>query len=138
MFGNIIRIHFFFFSIQNIKSNCYVIFLKYFPIIFFRWKIFLFPVIFTSKRFNFVCSLWIFFYFFMIWRDCYSVLKTFVIFFIDEIYCCFFCFLSNQENLHMIHRNSDLFYDIYNTINEDNGRQTHYLSSILTYFDIYF
>ena len=33
---------------------------------------------------------------------------------------------------------SDLFYDIYNTINEDNQRQTHYLSSILNYFDINF
>ena len=25
------------------------------------------------------------------------------IFFIDGIYCCFFVFLSNQENLYMIH-----------------------------------
>ena len=34
-------------------------------------------------------------------------------------------FLSNQENLYMIHRNSILFYDICNTINESNRRQTH-------------
>ena len=49
-----------------------------------------------------------------------------------------FCFLSNQENLYTIHHDSDLFYDIYNTIHEHNRRQTHYFSSILNYFDIYF
>ena len=38
----------------------------------------------------------------------------------------------------MIYRHSDLFYDIYNTINEHNGRQTHYFSLILNYFDICF
>ena len=41
-------------------------------------------------------------------------------------------FLSNQENLYMIHDNLDLFYDIYNTITEHNRRQNHYLSSILS------
>ena len=45
----------------------------------------------------------------------------------------------------MIHDDSDLFYYIYNTINEmkftiqiNNQRQTTYLSSILNYFGIYF
>ena len=50
----------------------------------------------------------------------------------------FFCFLSNQENLHIMHHDSDLFYDTYNIINEHNQSQTHYLSSILNYFDTYF
>ena len=54
--------------------------------------------------------------------------------FIDGIYCCFFCFLFNQENLRMIHHNSNLFYDIYNTITEHNQRQTYYLSSTLNLF----
>ena len=36
-----------------------------------------------------------------------------------------FCFLSNQEILYIIHHDSDLFYDIYNTLNEHNQRQTH-------------
>ena len=49
-----------------------------------------------------------------------------------------FCFLSNQDNLYMIHQDSDLFYDIFNTIIEHNKKQTHYPSSILNYFDIYF
>ena len=49
----------------------------------------------------------------------------------------FFCFSSNQENLYKIHLNLDLFYDIYNTITEHNRRQSHYLSLIPNYFDIY-
>ena len=48
-------------------------------------------------------------------------------------------FLSDQVNLYMIHHNLDLFYDIYNTINENNETQTHDLSSTFpNYFDIYF
>ena len=47
-----------------------------------------------------------------------------------------FLFLSNQENLCIIYDNLDLFYDIYNTITQHNQRQTHYLSSILNYFDL--
>ena len=38
----------------------------------------------------------------------------------------------------MIHHDWNLFYDIYNTITIHNQRQTHYLLSILNYFDIYF
>ena len=39
----------------------------------------------------------------------------------------------------MINHDSDLFYDIYNAINEHIGRQTHYLLLILpNYFDICF
>ena len=38
----------------------------------------------------------------------------------------------------MIHHDWSLFYDIYNTITKHNRRQSHYLSSILNYFDIYF
>ena len=62
------------------------------------------------------------------------MLKTFVIFFIDGIYCCFFCFLSNHENLYVIHHDSDLFYDIYSTINEYDQRQSHCLWSFLIIF----
>ena len=64
----------------------------------------------------------------------------------ENIYCDFLLmefilallFLSNQDNLYMIHHNSDLFYDIYNAINEHNQKQTHYFSSIPNYFNIYF
>ena len=43
------------------------------------------------------------------------------------------CFLSNHENLYMIHYGLDLFYGINNTLTAHNQRQTHYLSSILNY-----
>ena len=49
-----------------------------------------------------------------------------------------FYFSSNQESLWMIHHDSNLFYNVYNSINEHNWRQTHYLSLISNYFDIYF
>ena len=41
-----------------------------------------------------------------------------IIFFINEIYCCFLNFLSRQENLYMIQLNLDLFYGICNITNE--------------------
>ena len=49
----------------------------------------------------------------------------------------FFSFFSDQ-NLYMIHHDMDLFYDIYNTINEYNRRQTHYFPFFLNCFDIFF
>ena len=63
MFGIISRIYFFFFSIQNIKSNCYIIFVKFYLIIFFWCKIYSFTVTFFSKELNFCYSLRIFFLF---------------------------------------------------------------------------
>ena len=47
------------------------------------------------------------------------------------------CFLLNQENLYLIHHNLNLFCDVCNTINEHNSRQTHYLSLITNYFDVW-
>ena len=44
---------FFVFSIQNFKSNCCIIFLDFFKIIFFWWKIYSSPVVFIYKSFNF-------------------------------------------------------------------------------------
>ena len=38
----------------------------------------------------------------------------------------------------MIHDYSELSYDIYNTLNEFNQRQTQCVWSILNYFDIFF
>ena len=38
----------------------------------------------------------------------------------------------------MIQQDSDLFDDIYNTMNEHNQRQIHYLSLILNYLDVFF
>ena len=71
---------------------CYIIFLKLFPIIFFWSKINSFLITFFYKRFNFSYSLRVFFGLFMIQHDCYCELKTYVIFFVDGIYCCIFVF----------------------------------------------
>ena len=89
MFWNISKIYFFFFCLENIESFCEIIILKLFPVIFFWWKIYFFPVMFIYKRFNFFVVCRFFFYFFMASRYCYSVLKALIIFFIYVIYCCF-------------------------------------------------
>ena len=116
---------YFFFSKQIVKSNCYFFFLKFFPIIFPN-QIYSFPVIIIYKRFNF-CNFF---------EDIFFISSRFNATVTDGIYFCIF--LSNQEKLYMIHHNSDLPYDIYSTTNEHNRRQTHYLSSTLNNFDIYF
>ena len=53
--------------------------------------------------------------------------------------------LSSQENLYMIHHDSDLFYNIYNTTNEHNWTQTtfdwfqiSFFYLFLSYLEIYF
>ena len=68
------------------------LFFSNFFIIFFWWNIYSYPVMFIYKRFNFCYSLGIFCGFFIIERDRYSVLKAFIIIFIDWIYCCIFAF----------------------------------------------
>ena len=81
----------FFFSIQNIKSNCRIIFLQRFPIICF-WQItYSFLVIFIYKRYNIGKSFWIPLNFFIIECNSCYVLNTFIIC-IFHIYCCFFLF----------------------------------------------
>ena len=58
-FWDISWTNFFFFNIQNIKSNCWIIFPKRFPIIYFWWIIYSFPVTYIYKRFNTWNSFWI-------------------------------------------------------------------------------
>ena len=135
MFWNINRIYFSFLVCKTLRAIVTSFLLSFFQSSFFWWKIYSFPYIFIYKRFNFCYSFGMLSYFFMICSGSYIILKVFYIIFIDKIYCC--C-LSSQENLYMIHHNSDLFYDIYYTINEHNQRQTYYLSSIPNYFDICF
>ena len=123
-------------SIQNIRSSCSTMFLK------------IFPIISNGKFLPSQLCLFIKGLIFVFLSECFPIPSWFnaivtaywkhLSFFIDGIYCCFFCFLSNQENLYMMHHNSDLFY-IYDIINEHNWRQTHYLSLILpSYFEILF
>ena len=77
MFWKISRIYFFFFSIENIDSNCYIIFLNFFQssILFFvisSW--------FNATVDGIFCHIFIFI----------------VMFFIDGIYCCFFLFFFHS------------------------------------------
>ena len=91
----------------------------------------------TSHLYLFIKDLFLlFFQHIFLFLHNLSILKAIIVFSIDRIYFCFFCSLSNQENLY--NHDSDLFNNIYNTINEQNQRQTHYLSLIPNYFDIYF
>ena len=91
MFWNISRIYCFLFL-----ANCCIIILKIFPIVFLRWNIYSFSVIFICERFNFCYSLWIVFDLLMIYCGCYSVLKAFVICFIDRIVGLIVSFLFFQ------------------------------------------
>ena len=82
---------FFLFNIQNVKSNSHIIFLKFFPIIFFWWKMY------SSQLYLFIKGL-----IFVILSECFPISSWFnaiviafwkhLSFFIDEIYCCFFGF----------------------------------------------
>ena len=54
-----------FLAYKTLRAS-YIIFLKFFPFIFFWCIVYSFPVIVIYKRFNFCYSLWIIFYFFII------------------------------------------------------------------------
>ena len=137
MFRNKCRIYIYtFFSKQNIKRHCYIIFLKFFLSLFFWWKTYFFPVLFIFKSFSFFHSLWTFF---LILHDLMWLLQ-----FIKNI-CYLFCWWDLLL-LFLIQSGESIYdpqlywflYDIYNTINEHSRRQTPYLLLILNYFDILF
>ena len=136
MFWNINKKKKIFLSIQNIKSNCYIIFLKLFSIIFFCSKMCPFSVIYIFIKglvFVNLCRLFLISSWF---NATVAAYRKHLLSFLLMRFIVTFCFLSNQENVYLIHHGLDLFYDIYNTINDYNQRQTHYLSSILNYFDV--
>ena len=112
MFWNISRTYVSFFSIQNIKSNCYVIFLKHFAISLFWWKKYSFLVIFIYIRFNFCYFLRMLFYFFYDLKRLFQHIENISYHFYWWYLLLLSCFLSNRVNVCMIHHNSDLFYDI--------------------------
>ena len=96
MFWNRSWIYFSFLSIKSINNNCYIIFPKCFPIIFFWWEIYPFQFIFIYKRF-------------ILWGSCFifswynttvtTYLKHLLLFYLYRnisilyrIYICFFVF----------------------------------------------
>ena len=92
---------YFIYSIKNIKSNNYIIFLKFFPIIFFWWKIYFFPVICIYKRFNFCYSLRSFLISSWFNITVAAYWKHLLAFLLMGFFV-FWVFLFSQENLYMI------------------------------------
>ena len=112
---NVGRIFIHFSNIWHIKSNCWIVFLKVFPVMFSWLEIYSFPVSFTYKRPNFWYSLR--FFSFCSWFNVtvvvyWSYLSSSLIGVIVS-----FLFLSNQENLYIIHNTSNSFCDICNAKN---------------------
>ena len=121
---------FFFFSIQNIQSNCYIIFLIFFPIIFSWWIVLSFLAIFLVI----LCGYFVIFSWFNAtitasWKHLSFLLIRFIV--------AFLFFIQLGESVYDALW-FNLFHDNYNTITEYNHRKTHYLSWIVNYFDIYF
>ena len=79
---------------------------KFFPIIFFWWIIYSFPVLIRYTSFNFYYSFRILPWFNMTVITLWKHLLSFLL--IRFIVAS--CFLSNQESLYMILHNLDLFY----------------------------
>ena len=112
---------FFFCSIQKIKSNCSIVFLNFFQSSFLVENLFLSSCIhlyikgsiFVIFCRSFSISSW----FSANWD---SALRAFIIFSIDR-------FLIQSGELILIHHDSHLFYDIYNTLNKHTWRQIQYL-----------
>ena len=122
MLWKISGIYVFFFSTQTIKGNCYIVSFIFLPIIFsdgtfISSQLYLFinglisdilcNAFLISACFNAIFTRY--------WRHFCYLFYWWCLFL--PLYC-----LSNKENLYMIHHDSNLFYHIYNTINEHNQR----------------
>ena len=92
IFWNVSRMFFISFTIQSIKGNCWIIFLKCFQISYSWWVIYSFPIILIYKRINFWYSLLIFSNIFKVLCGCCNILKRFIITFLYRVYCCFSIF----------------------------------------------
>ena len=109
-----------YFCKQNSKNNCCVIFSNLLHF-FISNEMFI-----PSQLYRFIKDL-IFYTLCKIYWQRQSVLKTSIV--IKLRYIVAFLFLSNQDNLYMIQRDSDLFYDIFYTINQSKTRPLHLIDS---------
>ena len=115
MFWNIGRISFFSFLAYKTLRAVVTLFSQFFcSIIFFWWKIYSFPFIFIFKRFNFCYSFSMFSYFFHNLMQLLQRIESIYYLLYWQDLLLLFYFLVSQENLHMIHLDLNLFYDIYN------------------------
>ena len=115
-FWNISMIYFFFFWIQNIKSNCYIISKK-----IFSDHLFLMENLFHPNY------IYLFIYFIkglifvILWRSLFiSSWFDATVTAYWEHFLSFFVFYPIRRIRYIIHQYSDLFYDIYNAITEHN------------------
>ena len=102
-------IFFCFLAYKTLRAIVRFFFFKFFPIIFFWWKIYFFLNVFIYKRLNFCFSLWIFFDF--SWFNT-TVIENICYLFQWWDLLLLFCFLSNQENQYTIQH--DLWHLWYN------------------------
>ena len=121
IFWNIIRMNIFFFSIQNMKNNCYIIFLNFFPVIFSWWKMYFLPLIFIYKWFNFVVFCGFLFISFWFNATVPAYIKHLSTFLLPGFIVAFLFFIQSGESIY------DppwlgFFYDIFNAINEHNQK----------------
>ena len=125
MFWNISKINFFFLACKTLRAIVRLLFSNFSSHYFLMTNLFL-PVYLSLKGLIFVILSVSFFVssWFNATVTAYSMyLLSFLL-----IWIIIFSFLPNQENLYnlyTIHHDSDLYFDIYNTINEHNWRQNH-------------
>ena len=103
-----------FLAYKTLKAIVTLFFSQFFPIIFFWWKIYFFPAIFFVKALLFVILFGSFFISSWFSATVTEYWKIFCLFYWWDL---LLLFLSSQEHLYMIHHDSNLFYDICNTIN---------------------
>ena len=129
MFWNISTIFTFsFLAYKTLRANITLFFSILLQSFFFWWKIYSFALIFICKRFYFCYSFRTFSWSSSWLNATVTAYWKHLLFFYGWDLLLLFCFLSNQENLYVIHYEYDFFYGYHDTINEPNLRQTHYLS----------
>ena len=137
MFLNIHRIYFSYFSIEKIKSNYYIFFLKFFQSSFSDRNLIPFQLYLFIKGLTFVILCWSFLISSWFIATVTTYWKHLLSFYWYNLLLLFLLFIQPGESINDP-QYLDLFHDIYNTMNKYNQGQTDYLSSIfLYYFDIY-
>ena len=92
IFWNISKIYFSLLTYKRLRAIVTLFCSNLFQFSFSDREFIPFQLWLLIKSLIFVILCGSFFYFFIIWCNYYSVLKAFIIFFIDNIYCCFFVF----------------------------------------------
>ena len=137
-FWNITRIYIFFFSYKILIAIVTLFFSNYFQSSFSDGKFITFHLdlfiidLYLSINFCYSFSM----------SSCFcmtcNILNTFIIFFVDGIYCCFFVFYPLRR-IYILFSTVRIYF-MTSMIQQINTikKKTHYLLLISNYFDIYF